>query len=310
MADYALFKEGIENEDNIYKIMDWINRCRTYVSRQPDIKSDEDKAVATKDFTDAWEQHYKANKTFYQSSLYRKAIVYNGVRKNEMNITIGLEKIDLNKFFLASIMNGSEHPLIKDPKEKQIDMWEEYWTLVETLKKEPVDGEKISTKILELIEISQMYYTMDYYINPILEDSDEPEEVKRQIQEEVSPLVAKIHEYVKNDDFEGIYNILYDNFSRSLPDRMVAIEPVKHKKMELYDIFETFDIKGTRWNNYESNREKNIDVDFFYNIGILLSLDAQSMDSLLQLHGYSLTFSWTKRDRFLKQCLEIVLDQT
>ena len=71
--DNHIYKDELFNEDvQSYKfkeLRDWIHRCRTRF----DISKFNDEIEyykAKKDFSDIWYEHYKNNKSFYESEKY------------------------------------------------------------------------------------------------------------------------------------------------------------------------------------------------------------------------------------------------
>ena len=288
--EHKIFDEKIQSFD-ILQLADWINRCRNYVAREYNNRSDSDTyEKMVKSFCDEWSNHYKQNKGFYESEKYQKAILANGIEKNKI---IFQEKNDLTEDFFKFINDPPKgmKKLAKDYEDtayKSIEEYHKFFMTLSDLKpsidQEDNDQEKTpdyKAKIAEMID-KRRFYDISYNISEIKDDKGRPldlDEVKKlfsgtsTVSEEVKKLLDLEIDYYTEDQ----------NIKKS-------------KSTPLIKLLKEHNIGKQLYTNYKSKLQIHFEKKFFYNMAFYFSLSAEALEKLMNAHGYSVKYSLHERD--------------
>lgn len=275
VATYDIFQEGIEKEikeknPNLYKVADWVKRCRNYIRDHKTIDVDPvTKAEQIKDFFNAWEKHYTNNPDFYNSELYRGAIRINGKETDKVIIYVEDFPIDFTEYFNLSLVTDFHHNIVDKFKKRQIETFNDYLEIISSLNSfKPNDSsvleeiyEKIhgtSSKpsseeltlrkvIVDIIRYSKTNYEYEYYINDLelnIPNIDEIRKIKdanKMITEKekskikaILPITDMISEYIEKEDYQGMYDYL-ESILVYKKDTFIENEQLETDEIKLID---------------------------------------------------------------------------
>lgn len=278
--EHELFKEAIQNYD-LLQLENWIRRCRSEFKKENYFnnnsnKTEEDYKEAVLIFVEDWKEHYENNEDFYDSEIYKKAILacglkkYDFVFKSKNKTRILNDDVFYNK--LLNHYDQDDNLLMYNFFETRLNSIFEYYVFFDTelLLLNRNDYRKI---ICEWIEYKFNNYSF----------------------------VIEVNE-------ESILSSDIDELIELLDDAKVKVNFKKHchklKKMALLRELYTFDITKQSYYDYKNmDIVKDFDKKLILNIGLSLSLDIDSYEKLLNIHGFSIENSKDLRDLLMKQMI-------
>lgn len=245
-----VFDNGIIKEKNIFKIMNWINERRNYIKNYPNL-NDEEKTEKIIEFSDAWLKHYRENKGFYNSDLYKQGVTFLGYERDNVTLNIDGSKVDITDIMHFGLLEGYESKTIKAFENCEIENLYKYWGLIKSLDSLiPEDfesfeglikkGNDLRQVIYKIIIACKRNYEVEYYKIP--EKSGSLEINK----ETIESLYKEIEEKIKKDAFDKLIENLYmaieekrykDAYKILVDSLFTAIKEKKYK-----DIFNILDI--------------------------------------------------------------------
>lgn len=344
----GLFEQGIEQEinkkePNLYKVADWIKKCRSYSDNHKAENLDPEKeATIIQNFYNAWKEHYSNNPDFYNSELYRDAIRINGKENDKVLVYIEDIAVDFSQYFHLSLITDFHHNIVDKFKKNQITNYNDYLDLINSLNKFDPDNKSIFEEIykrihgkseipttegltlrktiVDIIRYSKTNFDYNCYVNvPKLKIENlekinrikdrfiRKEEKSKAARKALQPIISELQEYVKTNDYKGLYDYLESVlvYKEGTFEENFSEKPID--EMDLLEILNKYNITKDTWLPYKKEKQKNTEKKFFYNLGISLSLDYETLESFMQIHGFSVSRSWDEKDIFYRQFIKIGL---
>ncbi|MGF7058712.1 coiled-coil domain-containing protein [Brassicibacter mesophilus] len=284
-----IFKDDI-SQYNVLKLSDWIHKCRTSVKETEYNhlnNPNQEYERSVKSFCDDWLEYYQS-KELYNNENYKKAIIANGSIRNtdgelKNRVVIQYEskgikqEIDITDKLYNSLLKGDGSPkpksLLDKYKKQLLDEVEEYYQLFSDLE----NWENHRKKIKELIN-----YRIKYIVTPISVDIPD----------------KNILLELDIDEIESLIN------SEELIIFEPLIEPNEEEKQTLLNHLMKYDITKQSYYDYINGLEKRFEKKLFINLGFYFSLSLDLLESLLNIHGYTIKKSKQRRDILIKRCIE------
>ncbi|WP_101697020.1 hypothetical protein [Clostridium minihomine] len=288
---HDLFQIDI-SEYNLLQLADWIQKCREAI--KPNSNKENDKIVK---FYEEWRKHYTEHEGFYNSQLYKHAILANGITPDTYlledgsgeqhdisdllyKLTIHLEEDDLN---LEFITDYAKHRFSKI--EKYIEAVNSAFQAKdyrEALKELVLNRKRHKINTIKILKNEKELFTKDPY--RLLKNIKEYEitTVEMEFSDSKKEYTSKNNRKMRDNGFEVYY------------------------LKDVQDDLDQYNIRKDQYFAYFKNAlVKEYDKKLFGNLCFYLSLDIDSAETLYNLNGYTITRSREKSDEILTECFRL-----
>jgi len=327
--DNHIYEDKLFNEDvQSYKfkeLRDWIYRCRTRF----DISNfNEEKQFykKKKEFADIWYEHYKNNKSFYESERYKKALISLALKKPRVKTVINKKTVVLDNIF--SFMDENPHnPFAKVLTSVEDDDLEkntkEYYAKLELcFKQKAKEKDETDKDVLvnipqeELVKVRSKKKSKDNNKN------DEDKTFKELLDEIVKEVLVydtvftlKIKKNKKIQTYTTIDELMADieneeNYTED--EAFVKLDNGKYQVSVGYqDLLLAYSIRKNIFNEYISPNycEKSFNKKFFINLGFMLCLPFPMLKTFLEVNGFSIDKSDRIFDKIIDRAFKIGFDR-
>jgi len=326
--DNHIYKDELFNEDvQSYKfkeLRDWIYRCRTRF----DISNFNDETEyykAKKEFADMWYEHYKNNKSFYESERYKKALISLALNRPRVKTVINKKTVVLDNIF--SFMDENPHnPFAQVLASVEDDDLEknskEYYAKLELCfkqkakEKDETDKDVLVNALPEELNVRSKKKSKD---NSKRDEDKTFKELLDEIVKEVlvydTVFTLKIKKNKRIQAYSTIDELMADieNTENYVEDEaFVNLDNGKYQVSVGYqDLLLAYSIRKNIFNEYISPNfcEKAFNKKFFINLGFMLCLPFPMLKTFLEVNGFSIDKSDRIFDKIIDRAFKIGFDR-
>ena len=269
-----LFEEDITSY-NLYELSNWIYRCNHHITLENTPK--EELFDRVDEFCRKWREHRDTHKKFYESEIYKKAMLGSRYKRPVIIMKNGKLKNDVSDFvypdtmaWVGSFPTTSITEFEEMLKNNIITSIDEYEALAEDCVGSSGDYKaKLDCMIKHICKTDRI----------IINSAELPKgkDYETLTNDEILDLFKKV-KLPKNRQFmlKSIYTSIEEHFLET-----------QISKSSYY-----------AWKNPKTE-ERDFDKKFFVNLGLMLGLDMETMETLLSYNGYCLAGSIRIFDKFV-----------